>query len=462
MKKLIFILIAIAVIILAIFFAREREVSVTNYSSSGTDIIAFGDSLVTGIGSTQGGGFVKMLSDELRIPIVNLGIPGNTTTDALKRISQLDRYEPKVVMILLGGNDYLLRRPKEEILANMGKIIDEIHKRAAVALVLDLDDGFGSLAEEKKAAYISGLFKGIFGRKNLMSDGLHPNDAGYRLMADKIKPVLYKYKPPEIQSEEISISILPEQVEQGDPVLIIINGTTTPEYLKFNGKKLKTFIHDGKVTALTAVDLRSRTGSFSLELKFKDGRKIERKLSVGERYIAKLPLGIPEKLGGDTPEAEQELIKTLIQEGKLISAVPTANKKLWEGDFRLPLAGLVVVTDNYGYSRQTVGSTISHKGTDFRAKVGTPVYAMNSGVVRFTKYLRNYGHTVIIDHGLGLHTVYMHLSEINVPLNKEVKKGEFIAKSGDTGYVLGPHLHISVRIDDISIDPEKFMKILGE
>jgi murein DD-endopeptidase MepM/ murein hydrolase activator NlpD len=119
------------------------------------------------------------------------------------------------------------------------------------------------------------------------------------------------------------------------------------------------------------------------------------------------------------------------------------------------------VTDTYGNSRVTGGSNISHKGTDFRAAVGTPIYAMNSGVVRLTRNMRNYGNTIVIDHGLGLHTIYMHLSEISVDLNQRVEKGELIGKSGDTGYVLGPHLHLTIRINGISIDPEKFMAIFG-
>ena len=87
---------------------------------------------------------------------------------------------------------------------------------------------------------------------------------------------------------------------------------------------------------------------------------------------------------------------------------------------------------------------------------------MNSGKVVFSGSLRNYGHTVIIDHGYGLHTVYMHLSERRVELNQAVGKSELIGLSGDTGYVLGPHLHLSVRINSISIDPMKFMEIFGE
>jgi len=243
--------------------------------------------------------------------------------------------------------------------------------------------------------------------------------------------------------------------------MIVVNGITTVKSLELNGKELKTFVHGGKVSALIGFDLRGSFGNFLIEAELEDGAKVQEKLAVGKRYIAVAPLGIPDKLGGDTPEAEQALINTLIEEGKLISAVPTSAEKLWEGEFRLPINAPITITDTYGYSRQTGASSISHKGTDFRAAIGTPVYAMNSGIVRFSRFLRNYGNTVILDHGLGLHTVYMHLSEFEVPLGKEVGKGELIGKTGDTGYVLGPHLHLSIRIGGISIDPEKFMEILG-
>lgn len=263
------------------------------------------------------------------------------------------------------------------------------------------------------------------------------------------------------EAKEISLSILPEKVEQGDPALVVVNGTTTVKWLKLNNKELETFIHNGKLSALVGFDLRGSVGAFPLELELYDGEKIESKLVVGERYIAKAPLGIPEKLGGDTPQSEQNLINTLVEEGRLISAVPSAGEKLWAGEFILPLKGEIVVTDTYGYSRLTGASTISHKGTDYRAAVGTPIYAMNSGRVVFTRELRNYGKTIIIDHGLGLHTIYMHLSEIQVSFNQSVDKGQLIGKSGDTGYVLGPHLHLTIRINGVSIDPERFIALFN-
>ncbi|MEX2013599.1 MAG: M23 family metallopeptidase, partial [Parcubacteria group bacterium] len=244
-------------------------------------------------------------------------------------------------------------------------------------------------------------------------------------------------------SENISVSIAPYTILQGDPAQITIKGiypASEIQSLAFDGKSVPLFLHNGEPTALVGIDLRGRTGVYPLVLTLKNGEKLEKPLVVSARLIVKAPLGIPEKLGGDTPEAEKELINTLVQEATVINAIPTTDKILWSGEFRFPLADENLVTDVYGYSRVTGASTLSHKGTDFRAETGTSVYAMNSGLVSFVDYLRNYGNTVIIDHGLGLSTIYMHLSETNVEVGAPVEKGELIGKSGDTGYVLGPHL----------------------
>lgn len=265
-------------------------------------------------------------------------------------------------------------------------------------------------------------------------------------------------KEPE-KALEISVSISPEKVIQGEPALIEVSGTTTAKSITFEGKELKMFSHKGKPSALIGIDLRKATGVYPVAVTLDDGSMIKKNLVVGERVIVKEPFSIPEKLGGDTPESEQNLISTLVQEGAIINSVPTASEKLWSGEFRFPLEGEITVTDSYGYSRLTGASTIAHKGTDFRAKVGTNVYAMNAGTVRYTGYLRNYGYTIVLDHGLGLQTVYMHLSEVLVKNGEKVEKSALIAKSGDTGYVLGPHLHISLKIDRVSVDPMKFMEL---
>lgn len=174
---------------------------------------------------------------------------------------------------------------------------------------------------------------------------------------------------------EVSLIILPSTVIQGEPVLVVVNdlGTSTIKALTFNGKVVSVFQHESKPSALIGLDLRMTTGTYPLVLTLEDGRKFGKELLVGKRAVVEAPLGIPETLGGNTPASEQELLNTLAQEGAIINSIPTALSKLWNGTFRLPLNPPLVVTDTYGYSRVTGASTLAHKGTDYRAKVGTPV-----------------------------------------------------------------------------------------
>lgn len=172
---------------------------VTNYPSSGVDIIAFGDSLVVGVGATKGQDFVSLLQNKVGQPIANLGVGGNTTADGLSRLGQLDAYRPKVVLLLLGGNDYLRKVPPEETFANLARIIEDIQGRGAIVVLLGVrggllsdkyDERYEALAESYRTAYVSDVLDGLFGRSQYMSDHIHPNDAGYAIIADRIAPVL--------------------------------------------------------------------------------------------------------------------------------------------------------------------------------------------------------------------------------------------------------------------------------
>ena len=190
------------VVLLAIsyFVFGAGDKAVTNYPSQGTDIVAFGDSLVAGVGSSTGG-FVNMLSKDLGVEIVNLGVSGNTTKDALDRVDILKNYKPKLVMILLGGNDFLRKVPTEETFANLEKIVQVVVSQGAVAVLLGVrsgvlsnryDEEYERLAGKYGAVYVSDVLDGVFGRSNLMYDTIHPNDSGYRVIANRLNPVIGK------------------------------------------------------------------------------------------------------------------------------------------------------------------------------------------------------------------------------------------------------------------------------
>lgn len=96
-----------------------------------------------------------------------------------------------------------------------------------------------------------------------------------------------------------------------------------------------------------------------------------------------------------------------------------------------------------------------HNGVDFRADIGSPVYATGDGKVTYAGRKGNLGRIVIIDHGFGFETLYAHLStfEPGIKSGSIVKRGQEIAKSGDTGLVEGPHLHYEVHINNRPVDP---------
>jgi len=85
-----------------------------------------------------------------------------------------------------------------------------------------------------------------------------------------------------------------------------------------------------------------------------------------------------------------------------------------------------------------------------------PIEAANNGKILFASNLGIYGNTVIIDHGLGLHTLYPHLSSIDVAVGQAVKKGQVVGRSGETGLAGGDHLHYGVLVDGIPVLPTEW------
>jgi murein DD-endopeptidase MepM/ murein hydrolase activator NlpD len=139
----------------------------------------------------------------------------------------------------------------------------------------------------------------------------------------------------------------------------------------------------------------------------------------------------------------------------------SSNTRLWYGSFNRPLSG--DITSTFGTQRLFNGRLQSyHRGTDFRARTGTPVYASNFGVVRLAKNLFYSGNIVIVDHGKGIFTNYAHLSKIQVSEGRRVTGGEQIGLSGATGRVSGPHLHWGVKINGVYVDPLQFLTVMSD
>lgn len=178
------------------------EAAVTNAPPENDTIIVFGDSLVEGIGSERGGGFVSMLAEHLDRDIVNMGVAGNTTADGLARLARVQKVDAGTVIILLGGNDAIRRVPREETFQNLERIIRTLQSDGSMVVLLGVrggvlsdpyDEEYEALAERTGALYVENVLKGLLGRSENMFDGIHPNDTGYAIIAERVADTLEPY-----------------------------------------------------------------------------------------------------------------------------------------------------------------------------------------------------------------------------------------------------------------------------
>ena len=143
---------------------------------------------------------MSVLSGRLGISIINAGRRGDTTGSALARLdgAVLSR-SPRVVIVLLGGNDFLRRVPRETTFQNLGTIVRRIREQGAAVVLVGVEvglfsDSYGSeyerLARATSAALVPDILDGIFGHSGRMSDGVHANDRGYEMIADRLEPVV--------------------------------------------------------------------------------------------------------------------------------------------------------------------------------------------------------------------------------------------------------------------------------
>lgn len=130
-------------------------------------------------------------------------------------------------------------------------------------------------------------------------------------------------------------------------------------------------------------------------------------------------------------------------------------KKYWDGEFQrfagrdLSSFGQTVILN---LNNQEI-SSLEESGITYQAAKGTSVYAASPGVVVFADFLGNFGNTVILDHGLGISTLYAHLANIIKKKGQVVEKGELIAASGDSGLVFSPSMHFEVRVYGVPVRP---------
>jgi murein DD-endopeptidase MepM/ murein hydrolase activator NlpD len=206
--------------------------------------------------------------------------------------------------------------------------------------------------------------------------------------------------------------------------------------------------------AFLGLDLGIKSGPYTIEISvlFHDGhhQNIPREVFIQNREFPTKKLWVNQ----DYVTPPQDVLDRIQWESQLLGQIYDSFTQRWYGDgpFIIPSEG--EANDNFGERRIFNNQPRSpHSGVDISAPQGAPVKASNSGMVVLAKNLYFAGNTVIIDHGLGVFTSYLHFSKILVKLGDQVRKGDIIGEIGATGRVTGSHLHWGVKVSGSRVDP---------
>jgi murein DD-endopeptidase MepM/ murein hydrolase activator NlpD len=250
---------------------------------------------------------------------------------------------------------------------------------------------------------------------------------------------------------DVSRRILP----QGTAVLVTVRaaGPITNAVVRFAGRVWPLFpAGDGHWRTLVGTDPTTSTGRRTIvaEAISTNGARVSARRDVTVTRVAFRRRRIT------FDRARQNLLtpEMAARERRLVAAALRVlhPDPLWSGPFALPLDARV--SSPYGVVSIYQGVVRGfHAGVDFAADEGTPVRAAADGIVRFAGPLPISGNAVLVDHGLGIVTSYLHLSAATATVGGRVAKGTVVGRVGATGLATGPHLHWGLRVHNVRVDP---------
>ena len=269
---------------------------------------------------------------------------------------------------------------------------------------------------------------------------------------------------PDAAPARITVSQSPAGIVNGSPALFRVDASPPLRALtgQFQGRRI-FFRFDASVGAWygfggVGIDAPAGPSSLTLECTLLTGTRFfsSHPITIGRAPDRSVQLTVPEIF--TRPDAGA---LARIRKEKAVKAAAfrrASPERLWTGRFASPVRD--IVTEPFGVQRLFNGVRQSvHQGLDYRAALGTEVEAMNDGRVLLAREMFYEGGFLVLDHGQGLLTLYLHLSRIDVREGDRVAKRQIVARSGDTGRATGPHLHVGVRWQGIYLDPETLLRM---
>lgn len=245
---------------------------------------------------------------------------------------------------------------------------------------------------------------------------------------------------------------LPATVRQGG--VIRVHGPAGAVAAQMEERKIRLFPQtEGGVFGLMPIPADQKPGSYRVELvDAKNGVLSSHNVTVLDAHFRKQNVTIEPEVAELKPSpGESEAAMSFRQ---IVSDV-----RYWSDPLGLPVQ--TCMTSPYGVQRYLNGKPTGniHAGLDLRAPTGTPIRAVADGVVKIVREWNLHGNTVGIDHGQGLESMYQHLSRFAVAEGATVKKGDVIGYSGSTGRSNAPHLHWTLYVNSVPVNPLEWVKI---
>jgi murein DD-endopeptidase MepM/ murein hydrolase activator NlpD len=245
---------------------------------------------------------------------------------------------------------------------------------------------------------------------------------------------------------------LPATVKQGG--VIRVRGPAAAFAARMDERKVRLFPQrEGGVLGLMPIPADQKPGSYRVELlDAKNAVLSTAEVTVLDAHFRKQNVTIEPEVAELKPSAGEP-------ETAMSFRVAVSDVRYWSEPLTLPEPGCM--TSPYGVQRYLNGKPTGniHAGLDQRAATGTPIRAVADGVVKIVKEWNLHGNTVGIDHGQGLESMYQHLSRFAVAEGATVKKGDVIGYSGSTGRSNAPHLHWTLYVNSVPVNPLEWVKV---
>jgi murein DD-endopeptidase MepM/ murein hydrolase activator NlpD len=271
------------------------------------------------------------------------------------------------------------------------------------------------------------------------------------------EPVPPPKPPPE---RTLRLSLARDAVAQGEFVVVRCSFEGgDPSSVSAAGLDAKASVHtsEGRGFAILPVGVRTAVGAhkITVQASWPDGATRSAEVTV---TVSKTSFQVS-RITATKEQTDSISAEKLAQDSAKVRAAKAASSptSLWTSGFQAPLEAKI--TTGFGHTRYVNGiETWRHSGIDFGAPTGTKVGACADGKVVMATTLNGTGKTVILDHGMNVFSSYGHMSSLAVNAGDQVKKGQTVGLVGSTGFSTGPHLHWTITIGLVAVDPFSLVK----